>query len=411
MKKKFLIGTLLLSVGLLGVLSLNAANNRIQIVSENDSVKTLSSDGASILNTINTSTSDLVNGEVNIEIILNNSKNTEVMYAIDNGAAVASIKNNVIDSIKSNASTISAMDNLKQGVAYTTKNGSESAISIVELDTVGIETALENVKTATAGNDGAIFDAIDHAAEKFSSSNVDNKVLVVFAGSLGTLSTEQVSALKTKMEGLKANGIKVIAYGINLGTASANFNTIFESGVKYEVATANISTGLNFTTNLAAYLPSAKQNVNGSITFDSYILNNFEIKNVATTVGTANYDKATNQINWTPGSIGINQVEKLTYTLSLKSVVDESIVDKLNLRTNRQIKISGTGNGVTFDDSYPKDQTVDDEICSPTIRILREAVDNPKTGIENFMIAGICMIAVGAITLLVLNRKNQFNRI
>ena len=101
----------------------------------------------------------------------------------------------------------------------------------------------------------------------------------------------------------------------------------------------------------------------------------------------------------------------MTYTLSLKSVVDESIVDKLNLRTNRQIKISGTGNGVTFDDSYPKDQTVDDEICSPTIRILREAVDNPKTGIENFMIAGICMIAVGAITLLVLNRKNQFNRI
>ena len=67
MKKKFLIGTLLLSVGLLGVLSLNAANNRIQIVSENDSVKTLSSDGASILNTINTSTSDLVNGEVNIK--------------------------------------------------------------------------------------------------------------------------------------------------------------------------------------------------------------------------------------------------------------------------------------------------------------------------------------------------------
>lgn len=412
MKKKFLIGTLLVSVSLLGVLSLNAANNRIQIVSENDSAKTLSSDGASILNTINTETSDLVNGEVNIEIILNNSKNTEVMYAIDNSNAVSSIKNNVIDSIKTNADTISKMDNLKQGVAYTTKNGSESAVSVIELDTTGIINALENIKTAEVGNDGAIFDAIDYASEKFSSSNVDNKVLIVYTGSLGTLTTEQVTALKSKMEGLKTKGIKVIAYGINLGTVNDNFNTIFESGVKYEVATSEISSKLNFTTELATYLPSAKQNVNGSVTFDSYILNNFEIKNVATTTGTASYDSANNQVIWTPGNIGINQVEKLTYTLSLKSVVDESIVDKLNLRTNRQIKISGTGtNGVSFDDSYPKDSTVDDEICSPTIRILKEAVENPKTGIENYMIAGICMIAVGAITLLVLNRKTKFSRI
>lgn len=411
MKKNFLIGALVISASLLGVLTLNAANNRIEIVSENDSVKTLSSDGASILNTINTATSDLVNGEVNIEIILNNSKNTEVMYAIDNSAAVSSIKNNIIDSIKTNANTISKMDNLKQGVAYTTKNGSESAISIVELDNTGIETALENVKTATAGNEGAIFDAIDNAAEKFSASNVDNKVLVVFVGSLGTLSADQVTALKTKMEGLKTKGIKVIAYGINLGTANTNFNTIFADGIKYEVASANVSTGLNFTTDLASFLPSAKQNVKGNISFDSYILNNFEIKNINSTVGTASYDNATNKIVWEPENIGINQVEKLTYTLSLKSVVDDSIVDKLNLRTNRQIKISGTGNGVTFDDSYPKDSTVDDEICSPTIRILKEAIDNPKTGIENYLIAGICMIAVGSITLLVLNRKTKFSRI
>lgn len=410
MKKKFLIGTLIASISLLGVLSLNAAGNRIQIVSENDSAKTLSSDGASILNTINTSTSDLVNGEINIEIILNNSKNTEVMYAIDNGPAMASIKNEVIDSIKTNASTLEKMDNLKQGVANTTKNGSDSAVTVVDLDTTGISTALENIKGVSEGIDGSIFDAIDYAAEKFS-SNAENKVLVVFTGSLGTLTTDQVNSLKAKMEGLKANGIKVIAYGINLSGASTNFNTIFESGVKYEVATSNISSGLNFTTDMQAYLPSAKQNVNGSVTFDSYILNNFEIKNVASTTGTASFDTATNTVVWTPGSVGINQVEKLTYTLSLKSVVDESIVDKINLRTNRQIKISGTGAGVTFNNSYPEDRTVDDEICSPTIRILREAVDNPKTGIENYMIAGICMIAVGAITLLVLNRKNQFNRI
>lgn len=408
MKKKFLIGTLIASISLLGVLSLNAANNRIQIVSENDSAKTLSSDGASILNTINTSTSDLVNGEVNIEIILNNSKNTEVMYAIDNGPAMASIKNDVIDSVKNNAKTLEGMDNLKQGVATTTKDNS---VAVVEPDASGIETSLENVKSTVAGIDGSIFDAIDKAVEKFSTSNVENKVLVVYAGSLGTLTAEQVTSLKTKMEGLKTSGIKVIAYGINLGSASTNFNNIFESGVKYEVATANISSGLNFTSDIAAYLPSAKQNVNGSVSFDSYILNNFEIKNVASTTGTAKFDTATNQVIWTPGSVGINQVEKLTYTLSLKSAVDESIVDKLNLRTNRQIKISGQSASGSFDDSYPKDQTIDDEICSPTIRILKEAIDNPKTGIENYLIAGICMIAVGAITLLVLNRKNQFNRI
>ena len=46
-----------------------------------------------------------------------------------------------------------------------------------------------------------------------------------------------------------------------------------------------------------------------------------------------------------------------------------------------------------------------------TIKILQEAVDNPKTGVKSYMIFGACLLTVSAITIIILNRKSQFNRI
>ncbi len=104
--KKVVACLTVLGLSLATLLPLNAANNGIRIESENAGVKTLSEEGATILNTINTATSDLANGEVNIDIIIDNSKSTDIMYVLDNGSAVSSFKDNLIDTIKSGAKTL-----------------------------------------------------------------------------------------------------------------------------------------------------------------------------------------------------------------------------------------------------------------------------------------------------------------
>ena len=71
----------------------------VEMVKENDSVKQLFPDGTNILNTIDTSKSEFEKGKVAIEITINNSKKTEVVYVVDNGSA-NTIKTELIDVIK-----------------------------------------------------------------------------------------------------------------------------------------------------------------------------------------------------------------------------------------------------------------------------------------------------------------------
>lgn len=72
-----------------------------------------------ILNTIDTSKSDLNNGKVAINITIDNSKPTEVIYLIDNAESTSTMKSGLIDTIKSNATSLEALTNMKQGVITT----------------------------------------------------------------------------------------------------------------------------------------------------------------------------------------------------------------------------------------------------------------------------------------------------
>ena len=409
MKKKFLVVTLLVSLSLLGVLSLNAANNRIQVVSENYAPKQLSQDGTRILNRINTATSDLINGEVNIEITIDNSKDSKVFYVFDNGTTAATTKNSLIDQLKAESSKLKMM-NVSEGLVVHQGDSLQTTTETTDMSIV-----LETVKNLNTTDDGKVFEALSRAADELIASNSTEKTLVVFVNSLSNVNS---STWKANINNYIAKGIKIIAYGINLGGQANTFNDIFSAvtETKYLITTAEISSKINFATNVASTLPSAKQNVDVTISYDTILLNNFNIKpeSIATTVGTASYDPETKLLTWKPETVGINQKAVLTYTLSLKNAVDPDIVDKINLRTNRQIIVNGKGPNGEFMGKYPdpdRGEDIEETICSPTIKILQEAVDNPKTGIANYMISGICMIAVGSITLLILSRKNQFSRI
>lgn len=401
MKKKLLVGVLLLS-GLLGISTLYAANNSIKIMSENDSVKQLSSDGTNILNTINTEKSDLANGKVAIDIIIDNSKKVEVFYVIDNSSSMSSIKGNVIDTLKSNAEILETRNNITQGVVYTTSGTTTTK----QLDNKNIGNNLNEVKTSTSSTlSGEIFDSLAQAVNSFT-SNGGVKVVVLVVNDLGTLTTDQVNAYKTVIDNYSSRGIQIIAYDIDMADKT-NFNTIFSTSTRKDVVSTDL-TALNSTQLISTLLPSAKNNVATSVSFDTYILNNFDIVEVTSTKGTASYDTNNNLVNWNIPTLESGEKVVLSYYLKIKDVVDSNVVEKVTMRTNRQIKVTING---SLAGTYPSDAQIDDQVCSPTIVVLKEKLSNPQTGIAEYIIAGACMLAVGLVTLVIMYSKNEFNRI
>lgn len=403
MKKKFIMSTFTVWLCLFGIFSLSAAGNRVEVVSQSHAIKQVDGsgnvvEGLFVNNTINMEKSDLVNGNVAIEITVDNSLETEVIYVLDNGASMSSVKSNLIDIFKINASELEAMDNVKQGIVATT----DGTLFEAPLDSENIANQFEVIKNTNVGtNNGEVFASIEKASSSFS-SDAKRKFIVIGLSSM----PGDVTGLKEKIDGYITSGINVIAYGVNVNN-STNFTNVFGSANKHEVTSSNLS-DIKFSGTISSMLPREQSALALSISFDNYILNNFNINtgNIQADAGVAHYDASTNEIIWEIGKVKTNQVVKLNYVLSLKQYVDPNFIGK-TLRTNRQIKIIQSG----VVDASPKDNEIEDRICSPTIRILQEAVDNPKTGVTSYVVFGACLLMVSGITLVILNRKSQFNRI
>lgn len=402
MKKKIFGGLLILLVGFMNVTPVLALAHAVSIVKENDAVKQLSPDGMTILNTIDTSKSDLNNGKVAINITIDNSKPTEVIYLIDNAESTSTMKSGLIDTIKSNATSLEALTNMKQGV-ITTSNGE---LIYKPLDSKNITTSLDEIKALAVGSVGEYDKMFEKASSEFTKT-VNNKIIVAFLTNMGTKTPEEITALKNMINTYKTNGINVVVYGIDLADQT-NFESIFESSTRYALTSANLST-IAFKGNVLSTLPGLKDKIATKVSFDNYILNNFEISDVKATQGEATFDKSTNEVVWVVGDIEPNTSVTLTYTLTVKSVVDETLVNTARLRTNRQIKV--LENNSREIGTFPADNKIEDEECGPVIKLLPETVKNPDTGIFNYVIGGSCILAVALITLVILNNKNEFNRI
>lgn len=404
MKKKIFGGLLILLVGFMNVTPVLALAHAVSIVKENDAVKQLSPDGMTILNTIDTSKSDLNNGKVAINITIDNSKPTEVIYLIDNAESTSTMKSGLIDTIKSNATSLEALTNMKQGV-ITTSNGE---LIYKPLDSKNITTSLDEIKALAVGSVGEYDKMFEKASSEFTKT-VSNKIIVAFLTNMGTKTPEEITALKNMINTYKTNGINVVVYGIDLADQT-NFESIFESSSRYVLTSANLST-IAFKGNVLSTLPGLKDKIATKVSFDNYILNNFEISDVKATQGEATFDKSTNEVVWGVGDIEPNTSVTLTYTLTVKSVVDETLVNTARLRTNRQIKVLKVLENSREIGTFPADNKIEDEECGPVIKLLPETVKNPDTGIFNYVIGGSCILAVALITLVILNNKNEFNRI
>ena len=371
----------------------------VEMVKENDSVKQLFPDGTNILNTIDTSKSEFEKGKVAIEITINNSKKTEVVYVVDNGSA-NTIKTELIDVIKTKASNLASYNNLYQSVITNTNEG----IVYKPFDT-NISNSLEEVKALASGENGSFDTLLSEANSKFSTDTV-NKVIVLFVSDMGSKTTDEITAIKTQVDAYKTAGVNVIVYGLGLADYT-NFDNVFASTTKYQTTTTDLST-ISFESNIVSLIPSNKTAVATKISFDNYILNNFEIKDIVASMGSASIDESTNEIAWGIGNIKANDIVTLTYTLNTKSVIDESLINVGRLRTNRQIVVTSSG---IERGTYPSSDRIDDEECSPVIKLTEATVVNPYTGMADYIIAGACILAVSLVGILILNKKNEFNRL
>lgn len=408
MKKRLLGIFVMISICLLNITPLMAATTyKLDIVKQNQGKKQFSTSGANILNTINLDKSDFAKGKVAVDVIINNSKSVSIMYAVDNSSSMQNVKSSLASTLTEKYETLgNNYPAVSQGISYRgILNETENTISMSpQVGTTGnIFGAYSN--EAGIGEDGSVFIAMDSAVRALKDSGSESKILVVFVGNMGT---EDESTLKTTIDSyINNDGINIVAYGVNLSDTTS-FDNVFANATRYNVTTDTLSNinlnELMTTENTGAV---ALNNVAVNISFDTYILDNFDINNVTVTQGEAAF--ADNEINWGADNIDANKTVALSYELQLKSNIDTSLVNKATLRTSRQIKVYE--NASQLIGIYPSDDEIEDSTCSPQIKIISGSVTNPNTGIADYIIPAACLMAVALITIVILNSKNEFNRI
>lgn len=407
MKKRLLGIFVMISICLLNVTPLMAATYKLDIVKQNQGKKQLTTSGANILNTINLEKSDFAKGKVAVDVIIDNSKSVSIMYAVDNGSSMQNVKSSLASTLTEKYEALSgSYPTVAQGISYRgIVNESENTISMSpQVGTTGnIFGAYSN--ESGIGEEGTIFSAIREAVILLKKTESQSKILVVFVGNMGT---EEESTLKATIDSyINNDGINIVAYGVNLSDTTS-FDNVFANATRYNVTTDTLS-NINLNELMATENTGAVtlNNVATKITFDSYILDNFDITNVTATQGEAAFTD--NEINWGADNIDANKTVTLSYELQLKSNIDTSLVNKATLRTSRQIKVYE--NASQLIGIYPSDDEIEDSTCSPQIKITSGSVTNPNTGIADYIIPATCLMAVALITIVILNSKNEFNRI
>lgn len=366
-KKLFAIACLLI-VGLINLPLLSAANNRIEIVQKAKQYLFKTTEGE-IVGVLRQEIveEDLVNGDITIELTLNNAKNTEIMYIFNKSNGETTINN--FKELTENVFTNLGTDYTKIGSILV----SDTLVTKPMVQTISeAATGLDEIKEASVGSGATVNEAVEAALSAFSSSS-DNKIIIVIDDT-----------------NTAANLVSQI-------TADTSDTTL----ILYTTATETVENAISVssvtetTTAINNTLIPAKTGTSIAMPLASYIVENFDISLVGNP-SNATLDETTKTINWNLGDIKSNQVEKIQYKLSLKSVVDDSIIG-LELVVNEAPTIVFNGNTV---------QNTDANQCSPTIKILNEAIENPKTGVVSYIIFGSTLLAIGSATYLI-SRKQK----
>lgn len=365
--KKIAIMVCVLIIGVYNLPIINAANNRIEIVQKAKQYLFKNTEGE-VVGTLRQEITqqDLVNGEITIELTLNNAKNTEIIYIFNNTNDQTTIDN--FKQLTEDIFTGFGTEYVKIG---STLVSSELINKPFKQTISEVASALDELSQESVNTGANLNQAIENALATFSSES-DNKIIVLVDG------TATPTDLLTQITA-DFSDTTLIIY-------TSNTETIDEA-----ISVSNID---DTYTNINNTLIPAKNGTSIVMPLASYIVENFEVSLVGNP-DNATLNETTKAIQWNVGDVSTNQIEKISYKLNLKSVIDDSIIG-LDLLVNEAPTIIFNGNTV---------QNTDANQCSPIIKILNEAIENPKTGIVNYIILGSTLLALGAITFIISKNK------
>lgn len=365
--KRLVIMTCILIIGLINLPILNAANNRLEIVQKAKQYLFKTSEGE-IVGSLRQEIveQDLVNGNITIELTLNNAESSEIIYILNGSneeATINSFKELTEDVFTNLGTEYTKISSILVSDTLITKPFAQTITEVAK--------GLDELKSVSVTTGATVNQAVEEALSSFS-TDTDNKILIVVD------TTNDAATLKSQI------------------TADTSDTTL----ILYTNATETVENAISVSsveeTNNAinSTLIPAKNGTSITMPIATYIVENFDIALVDNPTN-AILDETTKAIQWNVGNVAPNQVEKIRYSLSLKSVIDDSLIG-LDLVINEAPTIIFNGNTV---------QNTDANQCSPIIRILNEAIDNPKTGIANYIIFGSTLLAIGTITYII--SKNQ----
>lgn len=369
--KKFKSLVLLSSVLIMAIINLpllNAASNRIEIVTKAKQYvfKDANQNSVGVLKQ-EIVEQDLVKGNITVELTLNNAKSSEIIYIFNGTNATATVNN--IKTLTDNLFNAMGSEYTKIGTIFVTDTLVNKPLSN---DANVVKEKLDELTTLQPLTGKTLNEAVATAKTTFS-SDVDNKVLVIIDDT--KTATDVMSSITETLTGIKVITLTSTTATLTNATSAANIT---------DVQTA-----------VTATLIPDKNNASIAMPLANYITKNFNVSLVGNPTD-ATIDTNNNTINWNLGTVKSNEIKTLRYKLELKSAIDESIIG-LELLINEAPTIMF--NGATVANTAANQ-------CSPVIKILDEAVVNPKTGIANYIIFGSALLVIGASSYVVTRKKS-----
>ncbi len=393
------------------IVTVNAASDRIEIISAAGGIVNLGENGGQITKTI--VASDTEKGEITIEVKISNARLTEIIFVIDNSTemeALETVKSTIINSTKTMVTNLHTnLNNIKTGLfavhpygttpTTPTNGGLLSEISADETDTLD---ALDDLGTAS-GENGQDFVAVMNAANDSFSEEAENKVIVLITSGIDSTNIETYKDVLTDI----GNDAEIITLVVENDEVYVEemFGTEVSptTGILYDIDEADINDTLTADaySDLIDLLPDDKFGVLLEDVFPDSIFENFTIEYVGSpSHGTVEELNETDKsFTWNVGNLEDNKIATFRYKLTLNDQVPASIKDIL-LNINESIYFE-------YSDSESNDYN-DTYQCSPIIKIL---ISNPKTGLYDLFIPATIFFSISVLLIAIIKRKEIFLQI
>ncbi len=406
MKKNITITILSIFAFFIGICNVNATS--LNVLSHTGG--SVDIDGIKFNRTI--TSIDEVNGELVVELSFKNSKETEVMFVMDDSTTITTAQRETLKSLASNVAT-NLLDNYKNtkiGVYTVHTYGSTvtNPLDVFQELTNNKNSVLSALNTVSSSNgtSGQDFVAVLNKVSEDFSDSAENKIVYLF---LSGFNTSLVDEYKTALDSMGAN-IELVTILLDFKTNTANetpISSLFGSTAspRYEcffnIITSDINSTLTSEITQKTTLKYPTDFTNGiafNETFSKETYSNFELTLVDGYDGAvAGVDANNSSFTWQIANISNNSDAILKYKLVVKDPLTSDIVldTSYNLNGNSTIVMGSTTRN--YDNS--------------ALYTFTNQITSPKTGPLDVIIPFLTFSGISLLAYVYIKRKDKLVQI